>query len=305
MIFENNQTLGFFIRSVLEFLLLLAVNHRCSRFSLNFPSEKHSLRDLLSLLSPHIDAMRHQCANCFIFKNWVSASDIAHLMIFNKEGAVNLAVDTHVYSLNQQFRLLGCVKYGQNNPFRYKPDFSSKNEVEFSFNDILYRSLITNSLNTSNIIIRMKNKLFYLDSSVETLPSTELSDFLLNLNQQNSSIRQDCEIRKKRPVSTGNSIPIQGKDSFTYFQLYSDFVRKLITLDLNHQGFIRSQLRGSRNRNVLIFNIGGNYRFCPRKGDHHLRNNVSILIDILHHKFAIRCKDQECDNGTLIWNKIE
>ncbi|CAF4447531.1 unnamed protein product, partial [Adineta steineri] len=46
------------------------------------------------------------------------------------------------------------------------------------------------------------------------------------------------------------------------------FVNKLIQADQLHQGYIRSCVRGNRNTDIVFYNIGGNYRFCPRKGTH-------------------------------------
>ena len=69
-------------------------------------------------------------------------------------------------------------------------------------------------------------------------------------------------------------------------------------------GYIHSCISGTKNNNILFFNISGNYRFCPKKGDHHQNNSVSIIIDTKKLTYAIRCKDVQCDNSVLIWNLI-
>ncbi|CAF4813459.1 unnamed protein product [Rotaria magnacalcarata] len=58
------------------------------------------------------------------------------------------------------------------------------------------------------------------------------------------------------------------------------FVEKLINLDPLHQGYISSCIRGNHNTDIFFFNIGGEYRYCIRKGTHHARNTTAILIDI-------------------------
>ncbi|CAF2073359.1 unnamed protein product [Rotaria magnacalcarata] len=83
------------------------------------------------------------------------------------------------------------------------------------------------------------------------------------------------------------------------------FVETLIQLDKLHQGYIRSCVRGNRNTDILFYNIEGNYRFCPRKGAHHQRNTIAILIDTKNLTYTIRCKDNNCDNRSLIWKSIE
>ena len=52
-------------------------------------------------------------------------------------------------------------------------------------------------------------------------------------------------------------------------QQFISFVGKLIKSDLSHQDYIYSCVRRNHNRDILFFNIGGKYRFCPRKGTHH------------------------------------
>jgi hypothetical protein len=88
-------------------------------------------------------------------------------------------------------------------------------------------------------------------------------------------------------------------------QQFTAFVNTLIKSDKAHQGYIRSCVRGNRNTNVLFFNIGGEYRFCTHKGTHHQHNQTAILVDIKNSTYTIRCKDPNCDNTLLLWNKIE
>ena len=85
---------------------------------------------------------------------------------------------------------------------------------------------------------------------------------------------------------------------------FIQFLESLIKSDPNHQGYISSCVRGSYNNQLLFFNIGGNYRYCPRKGTHHQNNSVAILIDTKRLTYAIRCKDPQCDNTFITWTAI-
>jgi hypothetical protein len=50
---------------------------------------------------------------------------------------------------------------------------------------------------------------------------------------------------------------------------FTPLVDKIITSDKNCQRYILTCVRDSFDTNLLFFNIGRNYRFCPRKGSHH------------------------------------
>ncbi|CAF4343459.1 unnamed protein product [Rotaria sp. Silwood2] len=75
--------------------------------------------------------------------------------------------------------------------------------------------------------------------------------------------------------------------------------------DQIHQGYIRSCNRGDKNNNILFFNIGGNYRFCPQIRAHHQNNTTAILIDTKKLTYSIRCTDSQCNNKFLTWNMLE
>ena len=297
--------LGLFIRSTICYFLELVMQHKCPNFSIEFSCKKYLLRELISLIAPHIYSIRIQCANCLIYGESISASDIAHLLVLNKKHEWTLAVDIHVYSKNQQFRLFGCVKIGQNNPLIQMNDFPFQIEREHSFNDILHASLITHIQASSKSVVRSFDNNFIIDLNTQVFSLIELQKLISTLNERNVCLKSSSTMQNSFSLEMDPSVGISKSELATSINFFTDFVKNLIKSDSNHEGFIRSQLTGTRNSDVLIYNIGGNYRFCPRKGSHHIRNNVCILIDKINYKFAIRCKDHECDNSILIWNKIE
>lgn len=85
---------------------------------------------------------------------------------------------------------------------------------------------------------------------------------------------------------------------------FTNFIEKLIKSETSHEGHIHSCVRGTYNKNLLFFNIGGNYRYCPKKKDHHQSNTVAIMINIKNSTYCIRCKDPNCNNNNLEWKKI-
>lgn len=266
--------------------------------------KSYSIHQLISLLGPHICSMRIRCVNCLIYGKWIYASDIAYLLILNKKHEWTLAVDTHVYSKNQQFRLFNCVKIGQNNAFTQTNDFPFQVGRDHSFDDILHASLITNIQQPNKPLVQFNHNDIIFDINIKMFCLINLQRFMSKLNDRNDHLKINPTIQHIHPVRIDQSVEISGLESPTSIDFYTDFVRKLIKSDSNQEGFIRSQVIGTRNPNILMYNIGGNYRFCPRKGSHHHRNNVCILIDKINCKFTIRCKDPQCDNSILIWNKI-
>lgn len=87
--------------------------------------------------------------------------------------------------------------------------------------------------------------------------------------------------------------------------LFDHFVYQIITSDNQHFGFIRSRIRGTKNPNIIIYNIGGKYRFCELIQRHHKNNSIAILINEQTKLYALRCKDVYCDNSRLRWKNIQ
>ena len=307
IICDNNQTLGIFIRTMMLHLLYLVIRHKCSHFSMEFQDQNCSLDTLITLLAPHVCQMRVQCSNCLIFSNCVYASDIAHLIVVSKTEKWTLAIDTSVYSKNQQFRLFQCVKSGQNNPLVETNDFPIRIKGNHCFHDILRNSLITNITTcTERLLVQYQNDNFIIINSLaQPGDQIALKKFIIMLNKVKDVLKYSLSSASAVSLSTNRAIRLHRADTYASPDLFTDFVIKLVTSDSNHHGYIRSRLLGSRNPNIIIYNIGGDYRFCPRKGSHHLHNTIAILINMMNNEFAIRCKDNECDNSILIWNKIE
>lgn len=306
IIFENNQTLGIFVRTMMFHLLNLVLRHKCSHFSMEFQDQNCSLAKLITILSPYVRQMRVQCIKCIIISNCIYASDIAHLMVLNKAEKWTLAIDTSVYSKNQQFRLFQCIKSGQDNPLVETGDFPIRINRIHSFHDILRNSLITSIVTcTERVLIQYQNDNFIINTNAQLRDRISLKEIIFILNKEKNNLKYSLSSTSAVSLSTNEVVLLRHAHASETSDLVTDFVINLITSDSNHHGYIRSQLLGSRNPNIIIYNIGGGYRFCPRKGTHHLHNTVAILINMMNNEFAIRCKDPECDNSTLSWNKIE
>ncbi|CAF3996208.1 unnamed protein product, partial [Rotaria sp. Silwood1] len=55
-------------------------------------------------------------------------------------------------------------------------------------------------------------------------------------------------------------------------QEFTAFVETMIKNNPAHQGYIHSCRYADYNKNLLFYNIGGNYRYCRKKNAHHKRN---------------------------------
>ena len=134
---------------------------------------------------------------------------------------------------------------------------------------------------------------------------------ILNIINQhlNSYFIASNNLSANMKLNTVNNLQLTEKKSIGLsdyeIQKFTVFIQKLITSDVEHNGYIHSSIRGTHHNRILFFNIRGNYRFCPQKGSHHQSNTVSILVDIKNCTYAIRCKDSECNNTFLKWNKLQ
>jgi hypothetical protein len=312
VLFENSKTLGIYVRSIFQSLLLSVARHKCSSFSLSIDVEPKSIRHIISLLSPYVTELQTKCSDCFILNDMISAADIAHLIVCNQKDEWVLSVDLHVYSKNQQFRMYDSIKTGQNNPLVMSFEYPFNQTKSHCYFDILHKSLITNvNHETLPLVILDKQQLFLTQKSLELIPK------LIDLNTNGTCCLQNdlktieskrtnssCynEQRKKVPPIVQNLQPRPFNSSL--FDSYIPFVNGIITQNNNYIGRIQSCVEGKRNTNKLFFNITGNYRFCPKIGTHHKRNSTAIIIDMSNNTFAIRCKDAQCDNTSLTWYSI-
>ncbi|CAF4129573.1 unnamed protein product [Rotaria magnacalcarata] len=114
ILFENNITLGIFIKTFIHFLLQTMIQHKCAFFNIDFKTHKTTIHDLIQLISPYITVLRTHCNECYLFNNRINIAEIAHLLVLNRQNKWTLAIDINVYSRNQQFRLFDCAKYGKN-----------------------------------------------------------------------------------------------------------------------------------------------------------------------------------------------
>jgi hypothetical protein len=85
---------------------------------------------------------------------------------------------------------------------------------------------------------------------------------------------------------------------------YEYFIFKLITQTYHSNGYIQSRQPGTKNRSLVFYNIGGDFRYCERLERHHQSNGTCIIIDTCTNKYQIKCKDPDCKNFKPSWKKI-
>ncbi len=311
ILFENNITLGLFVKVVLHLSLWMIVQHKCSSFNINCIIEKHTISDLITILKPYVNTLRTCCMKCQLLFDQITVAEVAHLLVLNKQNQLTLAIDLNVYSKNQQFRLLDCVKIGKTNPLQPSSFFPFNNNCDIPYFELLRKSIVTYINSVEIPAIYLENNQF-VGKFIDKMNSpSSLNDKLNNLNAHiNTYFKSDSN---STPISSINTLKILPQ-TFNLtnidptqqpMQQFIVFVKKMIESDKLHQGYIRSCVRGNRNTDVLFFNIEGEYRYCPRKGAHHQRNTVAILIDTKNLTYTIRCKDSDCNNKSLTWKNIE
>lgn len=314
VLFQNTTTLGHYIRTIFQILLLAVAKHKCSYFNTNFGLNIISIANILLFLSPHVSVLRSSCSNCWLINEIINVPDVANLIVYNKKKNWSLSVDLFVYSKNQQFRLYDSKKAGSNNSLHTTSDYPFEEIKSHSYFDILRKSIITNVNNIQVPLIVLKNDNLFITELTSQLNISKIevdniilktvnNDHLQIIKHENLNFSKTYKKEIDNQSNSQNKI-IQTR-SDTIFNTYIPFVNKIITTDHEHIGKIHSCVQGNRNNNKLFFNISGNYRFCPKIRTHHKRNSTSLIIDISSNNYAIRCKDPQCDNTYLTWYKIE
>jgi len=233
----------------------------------------------------------------------------------NKKNKWTIAIDLNVYSKNQQFRLFNSVKYGKNNPLIPSGTFPFDCQSQFTTSNILQKSLISFIENDKIPTIYFKDKRFISDLSVSSYSNSNIniSNNLINIKLINNHIDNLCFSKTYANVESNqkashSSYSLQNNNihlSDQQIQIFKTFVEKIISSDPSYQGYIHSCVPGTQNKAILFFNIGGNYRFCPKKNAHHQNNTVAIIINTKNCTYCIRCKDIDCNNSILTWKTIQ
>lgn len=313
LLFENNQTLGMFLKVIIHRLLYLIITHKCLSFNIKMNTEKYTINELITLISPYINIFRTECTQCILHSYYISVSEASHLLISNKHKQLTLAIDLHVYSKNQQFRLYDSIKKGKNNPLITTMNFPFDENTKHSYFDILQKSIVSHTEQKNVPIIYEQNKQFITNTNNTTtsfIYSTSIINHIIIINTYMNTYYKFNDVHAciLELNKLNSSTKYNDKHHYTndnQIKQFIPFVQKLIQSDLDHQGYIVSCIRGNYNKDLLFFNIGGNYRYCPQIGTHHHSNSTAIIIDTNNNTYAIRCKDHDCNNKACIWNKIK
>ncbi|CAF4877736.1 unnamed protein product, partial [Rotaria sp. Silwood1] len=314
ILFDNNQTFGLFFKVTIHFFLWMIIKHKCTSFHITQSLEKCTIPSLIDFLGKYVNLLRTSCRECYIYSKFLTVAEVAYLLVLNKENQYTLAIDLGVYSKNQQFRLFDCVKKQKANALIQSLSLTSAQSVKYSYNEILKNSLLTYHEKTNVFILSEKDNQFVY----EELDIVDKSIFqtceLINVNKLNHHMKNfylsstnytNRSNRNRSNFSSSITRPIKTDLLDTTIEKFKSFVEKLITSDPSHLGYIRSYVHGNHNSDVIFFNIGGEYRFCPLINRHHKRNTSAIFIDINNRTFTIRCKDPDCKHTNLFWHKIE
>ena len=315
ILIENNQSFAALLRGTMHYLLTSLLSHKCSSFNIDVNLQSFSLRQLISVASSFVFQLRINCTGCMLWRNSISIAELAHLLVQDKNNRWTLAIDLSVYSRNQQFRCFDCVKIGkQNRLISFESLINASDQIS-SYTHTLLSSLITYSPTADALnILHLENSQFLIGHALinsTPVPMTYHSHYYHNIhpyvsNSAANSHPPPPQQRLQTPAQNDLTKIIHHQDASTLMSTpYHSFINEIITSDPDHHGFIRSVVAGSKNNGMMFFNIGGNYRYCTKKGAHHLRNTTALIINTRQQTFAIRCKDPECDNSILTWNEIK
>lgn len=303
-LFENNSTFALLLKAVIHLILVSIIKHKCCNFDITNQTDTCSISDLIAILSPMTLVMRKYCTQCHILMNNIIVSEFAYLLILDEQKQRRLAIDMNVYNKNQQFRMYQAVKIGKNVSFDCSIEYPFDQQSSWTQPEILEKSLISYNIQNCNLPIfvlihdhfdiMFRNQ---IDSYIRHEVSITSLQAINNHFNRYFTLQPKSITESPKPINKINFInKINTK--------IVSFVERLITQDPNYQGYIESYIIGNYDANLLFFNISGNYRFCPIKGDHHKRNSISIIVHKRKFQYAVRCKDTNCSKKNLLWKDI-
>ncbi|CAM2729007.1 unnamed protein product [Rotaria socialis] len=264
ILFESISSLGIFIKAIIRFLLLAIVQHKCAMFNMDIPIEQFNNASNLTIqLVPFIHTLRNHCRQCNTSIPYVSIADIAYLLVQNRGNEWTLAIDTNVYSNNQQFRLFNCVKYGKNNPLVPSTTFPFHYQLEYSSHNLLKKSLITYMEDDHIPKVYLNGDKFDINLSSISNRIATFSYNLININLINQHIKPLTFSKPSTNASKShtpqNLIHLNKinhlNSSVKDIQLFLNFVENIVTSEPSYQGYVHTCVRGIYNKDLLFFNI--------------------------------------------------
>ncbi|XP_065556795.1 DNA-directed primase/polymerase protein-like [Artemia franciscana] len=185
----------------------------------------------------------------------ISAKDLSKLIVKSVSGN-SVFVDTSVYSQNRNFRMLYCNKFGKNNHFEIGSD------NEFTPDSLKYPGKTLNeSYFYASLITNIKGKPNILTYAKVNVPSSAVSKFHSN-----------------KPKFSGCSKSVYAE--------IDDFISSIV-----QPGYIR---KWSLLETSIIYEIGGNYRYCERIRRHHKSNHIKFIVNLKAMNYHQECFDYEC-----------
>ena len=152
------------------------------------------------------------------------------------------------------------------------PIFHFHSHLQYSFSDLLKKSLITFIDNDYISKISFENNKFVIDfSSIpNSIPTLSHNFININLINEYTDCLAFCNLYTILIENTICQIPHNNKINNLHIpvddiQMFIGFIENIITCDPSHQGYIHSCVCGTYNKNLLFLNIAGNYRYCPKK----------------------------------------
>ncbi|UJR12693.1 hypothetical protein I4U23_016867 [Adineta vaga] len=289
--FHSQQIVFKFIKMLLQHCSYFILSHPCHEHLVQ-PNSMNAANDLdgcikcLQMILMHIDF-----CSCIIPETKVTCKNFQKLLFKNSDGLYQWIFDLNVYSNNQQFRLYQSTKFGKHNPLLPTSDFPfnpCNKQYDISMNNdgidhsMLKHSLIAYISDDSNIVVLSYNDNKWVAMNEHDNSITELTP---SYNFADSSTIAKFTIQNNLIQATATKCK---QDLSNNEEYYKTFIFKLMKETYHTNGHIQSCQKGSKNRSILFFNIGGDFRFCERLQRHHKSNQTCIIIDTFTNNYQIK-----------------
>lgn len=229
------------------------------------------------------------------------------LLFTDSKGLLQWVFDLHVYNQNQQFRLYQATKFGQDNPLLPTSDFPFNPQNQQHEN-------VTNNVACYSSILQFSLISYAASDPIISIISYDDNRWLLTNRYENSVIDLTAKYNLQCPNTMHKSTSVNKiiqppvatvVHAFSGRQeRYDTFILKLIKETYDVNGHIQSCQKGSKNRSLLFYNIGGEFRYCERLQRHHKSNQTCVIIDTVTNNYQIKCKDPDCKDYKPPWKKL-
>ena len=183
------------------------------------------------------------------------------------------------YSRNQQMTLYECVKYDSDHPLTLSNQHPFDIRKTYTHGEMRRKSMITNVSTLRVPIVKQTKDHTLVISSLPARSNRDSEARTCAVPFEHPGSEHLRLYSSKPSASSCICIDHVSTNAGDDWSAYINLINGWINSEPSDDGSILSIVKGNKNSNKLFFNLFGNYRYCPRKGCHHLHSSVAFIVD--------------------------